>query len=79
MKNHEKRYIDGTKPAWGYELPDDYANSMVSKDGRPIDTGWNYDEKDSKTTTFDDLKEQTFDKAAAEKARAKDAQNENQA
>jgi hypothetical protein len=44
--NGEKRYIPGTKSKWDYELPDDMTNSMVAKDGRSVDTGWNFDEYD---------------------------------
>lgn len=43
--SNEKNIIPGTRPEWGYELPKGYDNSMVSKDGRAIDTGWNFDEK----------------------------------
>ncbi len=43
---NNKNYIPGTNPAWGYEVPDGYTNSMVDKTGRVVDTGWNFDEKD---------------------------------
>lgn len=46
MKNGEKRYIPGTNPDWGRELPDGYDNSLVDAGGHPCDYGWNFDERD---------------------------------
>ena len=46
MKNGEKRFIPGTNPKWGRELPDEYSNSLVDKYGNSYDNGWNFDEKD---------------------------------
>ena len=45
-QQNSTRYIFGTKPEWGYELPGGYLNSMVSSDGRGVNAGWNYDERD---------------------------------
>ena len=42
----EKRYIPGTNPAWGRELPDGDVNSLVDKAGNTYDNGYNFDEKD---------------------------------
>ena len=70
MKNSEKRFIPGTNPKWGRELPDGYDNSLVDKNGDNWDNGWNFDEKDDDATTYDDLaKEVKFDPNAAEKAK----------
>lgn len=55
MRNSEKRYIPGTNPSWGVELPDEYSNSLVSKDGRNRDDGYNFDERDSETIPDDEL------------------------
>ncbi len=65
----KKNYIPGTDPKWGYEMPDGYTNSMIAKDGRAIDTGWNFDEKDNEYLGPDDDYPE-FDPEAAEKARA---------
>ncbi len=43
---NERKFIPGTRPEWGYELPDGLSNSMVAKDGRSVDTGNNFDERD---------------------------------
>lgn len=56
----EKQNIPGTDPSWGYNVPECYSNSMVSEDGRSVDTGWNFDEKDDDETTFDDLENEEF-------------------
>lgn len=45
MEN-EKRYISHTNPDWNLELPDGDLNSLVSKDGRNHDDGYNFDERD---------------------------------
>lgn len=42
----EKKFIPGTNPAWGREVPDGYDNSLVDKAGNNYDNGWNFDEKD---------------------------------
>lgn len=57
-----KEYIPHTNPNWNLELPDGDLNSLVSKDGRNHDDGFNFDEKDD-----DDTPE--FDPEAAKKAR----------
>lgn len=64
MANNEKRYIPGTDPAWGKELPDGYDNSLVDKAGNAWDNGWTFDER-----SYDDLEEEEFDIEAAKKAR----------
>ena len=38
--------ITGSDPDWGLELPDGHSNSLVSKDGKSWDNGYNFDEKD---------------------------------
>lgn len=45
MGSGEKRFIPGTNPEWGRELPDGYDNSLVDKNGNNWDNGWNFDEK----------------------------------
>ncbi len=40
----EKRFVPGTNPAWGVELPDNMDNSLVDKHGRSRDDGYNFDE-----------------------------------
>lgn len=54
-----KKFIPGTKPAWGRELPDGYDNSLVDKNGKNWDNGYNFDEKDDEIddngTTYDNL------------------------
>ena len=42
----EKRYIPGSDPDWDLELPDGDSNSLVTKDGKNWDNGFNFDEKD---------------------------------
>jgi hypothetical protein len=44
MRNGEKRFIPGTNPDWGCELPDGYYNSLVDAGGKSRDDGWNFDE-----------------------------------
>lgn len=44
--NGEKRYIPGTNPEWGRELPEGYSNSLVDAAGNNWDNGYNFDEKD---------------------------------
>ena len=61
--------IPGTNPEWNLELPDGDLNSLVTKDGRNYDNGWNYDEKDDEED--EDIPE--FDPEAAKKAREEDA------
>lgn len=46
MSKGEKRPIPGTNPAWKRFLPDGYHNSLVDRDGKPYDNGWNFDEED---------------------------------
>lgn len=57
--NGEKRFIPGTNPEWGRELPDGYDNSLVDKAGNNWDNGFNFDEKDDdpEETTFGNLAE----------------------
>ena len=67
----EKRFIPGTNPEWGRELPEGMENSLVDKNGNNYDNGYNFDEKDDdeeEETTFDNLAEkQPFDPETAEK------------
>lgn len=58
-----KEFIPHTNPDWNLELPDGDLNSLVSKDGKNHDDGYNFDEKD-------DTPE--FDPEAAKKARETD-------
>lgn len=58
-----KEFIPHTNPDWNLELPDGDLNSLVSKDGKNHDDGYNFDEKD-------DIPE--FDPEAAKKARETD-------
>ena len=44
--NGEKRYVSGTKSSWNFETPEGMTNSMVDRQGRNIDNGWNFDEWD---------------------------------
>ena len=62
-----KEFIPHTNPDWNLELPDGDLNSLVSKDGKNHDDGYNFDEKD-------DEKDDTppFDPEAAKKARETD-------
>lgn len=55
--NKPKRYIPGSNPAWGRELPDEDSNSLVDKNGKNWDNGYNFDERDTEPeeTTYDDL------------------------
>ena len=64
----EKRYIPGTNPKWGRELPDEDINSLVDKNGNNYNNDYNFDEKD------DDVEE--FDPEAAKKRREEDAPSE---
>ncbi len=43
MEN-EKKFIPGTNPEWGREMPEGYDNSLVDKNGEKWDNGWNFDE-----------------------------------
>jgi len=58
-----KEFIPHTNPDWDLELPDGDLNSLVSKDGKNHDDGFNFDEKD------DDEDTPEFDPEAARKAR----------
>lgn len=51
--NSEKRYVPGTNPEWGVELPDGYSNSLVDKYGRNHNDGYNFDESDTLTENQD--------------------------
>lgn len=62
-----KEFIPHTNPDWNLELPDGNLNSLVSKDGKNHDDGFNFDEKDD-----EDIPE--FDPEAAKKAREKTAE-----
>ena len=55
--------IPHTNPDWNLELPDGDLNSLVSKDGKNHDDGYNFDEKDDE----EDIPE--FDPETARKAR----------
>ena len=46
MSSGEKKFIPGTNPKWGRELPEGFDNSLVDKNGNPYDNGWNFDERD---------------------------------
>lgn len=59
-----KEYIPHTNPDWNLELPDGDLNSLVSKDGKNHDDGYNFDEKDDEE---DDIPE--FNPEAAQKLR----------
>lgn len=59
MRNGEKRFIPGTNPEWGRELPDGYDNSLVDAGGNSWDNGWNFDEpSDDEETEGEDNSEQ---------------------
>ena len=45
----EKRYIPGTNPKHGFEVPEGWTNSMVDTHGRNVDTGHNFDERDDES------------------------------
>ena len=47
MNSGEKRYIPHTNPKWDMKLPDGMDNSLVTKDGRNHDDGYNFDEHDN--------------------------------
>ena len=64
----EKRFIPGTNPKWGRELPDEDDNSLVDKNGNNWDNGYNFDERDD----GDDIPE--FDPEAAKRAREEDSE-----
>ena len=81
VKDNEKRFIPGSNPKWGLELPDDDSNSLVSKSGQNWDNGYNFDEKDDEEennkSIYDDLgKEIKFDPEAAEKAKKEEVDSE---
>ena len=63
----EKRYIPGTNPNWNRELPDEDYNSLVDKNGKNYDNGYNFDEPKDPEDLEDDIPE--FDPEAAKKAR----------
>ncbi len=56
-----KEFIPHTNPDWNLELPDGDLNSLVSKDGKNHDDGYNFDEKD------DEEEFPPFDPEAAKK------------
>lgn len=59
-----KEFIPHTNPDWNLELPDGDLNSLVSKNGKNHDDGYNFDEKDD-----EDEKIPPFDPESAKKAR----------
>ncbi len=61
----KKRYIPGSNPDWNLELPDGYSNSLVTKDGKVWDNGYNFDEID------DEEEMPEFDPKKAEEERKK--------
>ena len=64
MNNGEKRFIPGTDPIWGRELPDDYSNSLTDKFGNNYDNGWNFDERgDEAGPDWDQLFDERGDEA----------------
>lgn len=65
-ETNNKNYIPGTNPAWGYEIPDGYSNSMTDESGRSVDTGWNYDEKDDELSDEEREMFKTYEKLADE-------------
>lgn len=67
----EKCFIPGTKPKWKRELPDSNYNSLVDKNGKNYENGYNFDEKvDDDEISFSDLEKTTnFDPEEAKKAR----------
>lgn len=77
MRNSEKRFIPGTNPEWGRELPDEDDNSLVDKNGRNWDNGYNFDEKNNDDCTdeanqvsYDNLSKQVpFNPTSATEAR----------
>ena len=48
--------ITGSDPDWGLELPDGHSNSLVSKDGKSWDNGYNFDEKDEESKPHNEKK-----------------------
>lgn len=62
----EKKFVPGSNPDWNLELPDGDSNSLVTKDGKNWDNGYNFDEIDTEEVTFDDVE---FDVDAALAAR----------
>ena len=44
--DNNKRFIPGTNPNWGRELPDEDYNSLVDNHGNNWDNGFNFDERD---------------------------------
>ena len=63
--NGEKRYISGTNPEWDFEVPDGMINSMVDKQGRKVDNGWNFDEWDDESGNLEgDIERTGWDELA---------------
>ncbi len=61
MPGGEKRFIPGTNPEWGRELPDGYDNSLVDKAGNNYDNGWNFDEKSDDEDEIEPIEKNTED------------------
>ncbi len=74
-KDNKKRYIPGSDLDWGLELPDGYSNSLVTKDGRSWDNGYNFDERDDDSDEQEEVSygnlanETNFDPEAAKRAK----------
>lgn len=86
VRDNEKRFIPGTNPDWGLELPDKHSNSLVTRYGEPYNNPFNFDEKDDEEDdenheiTYDNLgKEVKFDPEAAKKAKKEDIDSKEEA
>ena len=64
---NEKRFIPGTKPEWGRELPDEDDNSLLDKHGNNYDNGYNFDERDNEVTYDNLAKKQPFEPEEAKR------------
>lgn len=52
--NGEKRFIPGTNPKWGQELPDKRVNSLVNKFGDNRNDQYNFDDWDDDDDNVDE-------------------------
>ena len=69
MNNNEKRFVPGTNPKWGRELPDEDYNSLVDKNGNNWDNGYNFDERDHEEPTETSFETLAKDRELAEYAK----------
>ena len=69
MNNNEKRFVPGTNPKWGRELPDEDDNSLVDKNGNNWDNGYNFDERDHEEPTETSFETLAKDRELAEYAK----------